>query len=364
MATALALHGTLACAEAVEIPLGTPDGFSANRIDATGGGRYCISGSVYDDSGPSWSAMVVMVDAQSGRVLWRTPIPYAPDHVSNSPKACGSDGHSIYAVTEESTQSAATLNQNVVVLNRISATGKLEKQQRLSVGFDEWSWLFSVGANGITIAGGTSGTTQMGGPFGTYVAQFNADLTQTGVKRLPSGAFGNDASASLDGDRLLVAGSFLPNEGEGHDGYAVSKVDIDKKRYLWSTYALPDAKLTTSALLAGDGTIYVAGSAPSGALTITTIDRTGKIASTFTTKSKAFCHLKTALASGHTLKVFGNSCKDDATTELLSVDLASHAVSPVHAFHTELQAGGFDGNNWIGVAKTQAHGLAFVRGSE
>jgi hypothetical protein len=362
--SAMLVHVTVASAQAVDIPLGTPDGFRAEAVDPIGNGRYCISGSVYDDSGPSWSAMVVLVDANSRRVVWRTAIPYPRNDAGNSAFACGSDGHSIYAATVENTNSSESLNQKSVVLNRISAAGKLEKQQRIAAGFDEWFYLLDVNPTGIAVVGGTSATSQQGGPFGSFVAQFNADLAPMGIKRFPSGAFGANSTARLDGRHLLVAGQFLPNAGAGHDGYAVSKIDLDRNRYLWSTYVLPDVTLSTSVLLSPDGSAYAAASAPSGMLTVTALDHLGKVTSTFTAKSVELCHLNAASLDGHTLKIFGDLCKDDNASLLLSVDLVSHGVSATHRFGTRLEGSGFDGGNWIGVTETQGHGPVFRRGTE
>lgn len=361
---AMLVHVTAASAQTVDIPLGTPEGFSVSAVTPAGNGRYCISGRVYDDSGPSWSGMAVMVDANSRRVLWRTPIPFTHGYAGNSALACGAAGQSVYVVSVENTQSSESLNQKSVVLNRLSAAGKLEKQQTIRAGFDEWFYLFDVNPAGITVAGSTSEKSAQGGPFGNYIAQFNTDLTQTGMKQLPSGAFGANSTASFDGKHLLVAGQFLPNPGAGHDGYAVSKIDFDKSRYLWSTYTLPSVTLATSALVTQDGNVVAVASAPTGVLTITMLDRLGKIASTFTAKSAEFCKLKAASLDGHTLKLFGDACKGDNATQLLSVDLTLHTVSTAHAFKSQLQASAIDAGNWIGVTKSHGHGPAFQRGSE
>lgn len=135
--SAMLVHISVASAQAVDIPLGTPDGFSANAIDPIGNDRHCVSGDVFDEDGPSRSTMVVMVDAHSRRALWRTAIPYRSDYASNSAVACGSDGHSIYALTEDHTQSSESLSQTRGVVNRISLAGKLEKRQPIQAGFDE-----------------------------------------------------------------------------------------------------------------------------------------------------------------------------------------------------------------------------------
>jgi hypothetical protein len=58
----------------LDIALGAPAGFIASDIHAGGDGRYCISGSVVDDTGPSESAYVLLVDTTHRQVLWRASI--------------------------------------------------------------------------------------------------------------------------------------------------------------------------------------------------------------------------------------------------------------------------------------------------
>ncbi|MGU7779677.1 hypothetical protein [Burkholderia sp. PU8-34] len=360
--SAMLVHITVASAQAVDIPLGTPDGFSADAIDPIGNDRYCISGHVYDDTGPSRSAMVVLIDAGSRRVMWRTAIPYGSGYVSNSAVACGSDGHSIYAVTEDHTQSSESLSQTSVVVNRISAAGKLEKRQPIHAGFDEWFYMLDVGPTGINVAGGTSATLQRGGPFGTFLAHLDAGLGQATLTQLSSGAFWTDASARFDGQHLLVAGKFLPNAGAGHDGYAVSQIDLGRKRYVWSAYPLPGNVTSASAFLSPDGSVYDVAVTPSGVLTVATLDPAGKVTSTFSTKNGTLCGVNTVSLNSRALSVIGDSCKGSHSV-LLSVDLVSHAVSTMHSFGNELDATGFDGSNWIGVAKTDEHGPVFQRGA-
>lgn len=360
--SAMLVHITVASAQAIDIPLGTPDGFSADAINPIGNDRYCISGHVYSDKGPSRSAMVVMIDASSRRVMWRTAIPYSSGYVSNSAVACGSDGHSIYAVTEDHTQGGESLNQTSVVVNRISAAGKLEKRQPIHAGFDEWFYMLDVGPAGVNVAGGTSATLQRGGPFGTFLAHLDADLGQSKLTQLSSGAFWTDASARFDGQHLLVAGKFLPNAGAGHDGYAVSQIDLDRKRYAWSAYPLPGNVTSASAFVSSDGSVYDLGVTPAGVLTVATLDRVGKVTSTFSTNNGTLCSLDAVSAGGRTVRAIGDACKGNRSV-FLSVDLASHTVSTLHSFGNEMDAIGLDGSNWVGVTKTKEQGPAFQRGA-
>ncbi|MBN3749243.1 hypothetical protein G3N96_28005 [Burkholderia sp. Se-20373] len=358
---AMLIHVAVASAPTIELPLGAPEGFSADAINSLGNDRYCISGHIYDDAGPSRSAMVVLVDAGSHRVEWRTAIPHGPSHVSNSAVACGSDGHSIYAVTEEHTQGSESLNQTSIVVNRLSVTGKLEKRQPIHAGFDEWFYMLDVGPAGVNVAGGTSATLQRGGPFGTFVAHLDADLGQPTLTQLSSGAFWTDTSARLDGRHLLLAGKFLPNVGAGHDGYAVSQIDLDSKRYLRSAYPLPGNVTSASALVSSDGGVYDVGVTPAGVLTVVTVDPAGKTTSSFSTGSGTLCSIDAVARGNRTVSVIGDACKGNRTV-LLSVDLASHAVSILHTFGSEMDAIEFDGSSWVGVTKTKGRGAVFQRG--
>lgn len=360
--SAMLVHMTVASAQAIDIPLGTPDGFSADAINPIGNDRYCISGHVYNDTGPSRSAMVVLIDAGSRQVMWRTAIPYSSGYVSNSAIACGSDGHSIYAVTEDHTEGSESLNQTSIVVNRISATGKLEKRQSIRAGFDEWFYMLDVGPAGVNVAGGTSATLQRGGPFGTFLAQLDADLGKSKVTQLSSGAFWTDASARFDGQHLLVAGRFLPNAGAGHDGYAVSQIDLGRKRYVWSAYPLPGNVTSANAFVSSDGIVYDLGVTPAGVLTVAMLDRMGKVTSTFSTNSGTLCSLDAVSVGARTVRAVGDACKGNHSV-LLSVDLASHTVSTLHSFANEMDAIELDGSNWAGVSKTKRQGPAFQRGA-
>lgn len=94
--------------------------------------------------------------------------------------------------------------------------------------------MFDVEPDGVDVAGGTSATLQRGGPFGTFLAHFDADLGHAKLTQLSSGVFWTDTAARFNGQHLLVAGQFLSNAGAGHDGYAFSQIDLSRKRYLWS----------------------------------------------------------------------------------------------------------------------------------
>ncbi|WP_157652875.1 hypothetical protein [Burkholderia ubonensis] len=359
--SAVLVHVTVASAQAIDIPLGTPNGFSADAIDPIGNDRYCISGHVYNDTGPSRSAMVVLIDGSSRRVIWRTAIPYSSGYVSNSAVACGSDGYSIYAVTEDHTQGSESLNQTSVIVNRISVAGKLEKRQPIHAGFDEWFYMLDVGPAGVNVAGGTSATLQRGGPFGTFLAHLDAELGQSKLTQLSTGAFWTDTAARFVGQHLLVAGKFLPNAGSGHNGYAVSQIDLDRKRYTWSAYPLPSNVTSASAFVSSDGSVYDLGVTPTGVLTVATLDSMGKVVTTFSTNNDTLCSVDAVSLGSRTVRVIGDACKGNRSV-LLSIDLTSYTVSTMHSFGNEMDVIGLEGSNWVGVTKTKEHGPVFQRG--
>lgn len=356
------LHITAALAQPIDVPLGTPEGFTAVAVNAVGEDRYCISGNVYDDAGPSTSAMVVLVDAGSRHVVWKTAVPRSRGYVENSVVACGSNGHAFYVVTQEDTSGAQAQNQTRVVINRLSTSGKLEKTQAIDAGFDEWFYLLDVGPDSVAIAGGTSATVERGGPFGTFVARFDAALTPAGSTKLDSGAFWTDTNARLDRHALFVAGQFMPNPGAGRDAYAASKIDLTSGKYLWSTYALPTDTRVARSWLSPDGDVYTVALTPTN-LSVAMLDRQGKVTSNFSAK-KPLCTLDAISLEGHTLRVAGASCESDSSTVLVPIDLASHTVGGGRQLGSNLSALHFDGGRWVAIAKNKSRGPSFQRGEE
>jgi hypothetical protein len=296
----------------------------------------------------------VLVDTKSRRVAWKAAIPHQSDYVSNSAVACGSDGNAFYAVTQENTNSAESLNQTRVVISRISTSGKLEKQQVIEAGFDEWFYLLDVGSSGVAVAGGTSATAERGGPFGTFVARFDPELVPAKLTKLSSGAFWTNANARFDGQHLLVAGKFMPNPGAGRDGYAASKIDLDSGKYLWSAYALPDNTRSARSYLSPDGEVYTVALTPTE-LSVVVLDRQGKVTSNFSTK-KPLCSLNAVSLRGQNLMVIGTLCQGGSQSELLPIDLNTHTVGAGRLLDGKLSAARFDDQGWIGIAKVKGRG--------
>lgn len=356
------LHAAAAVAQPVDIPLGTPEGFTAVAVNAVGDDRYCVSGNVYDDAGPSTSAMVVLVDAGSRHVLWKTAIPHARGYAENSAVACDSNGHAFYVVTQEDTGGAQAQNQTRVVVSRISTSGKLEKQQAIDRGFDEWFYLLDVGPDGVAIAGGTSATVERGGPFGTFIASFDASLTPATPTKLDTGAFWTDTNARLDSRFLFVAGQFMPNHGAGRDAYAASKIDLTSGKYLWSTYALPTDTRVARSWLSPDDKTYTVALTPTD-LSVVMLDRQGKVTSNFSAK-KPLCTLDAISLEGHTLRVTGTSCESDSSTVLVPIDLTSRKVGAGRLLGNNLSAVHFDNGRWVGIAKNKGRGPSLLRAED
>ncbi|MFP3799587.1 hypothetical protein [Paraburkholderia tropica] len=348
----------------LDIALGAPAGFIASDIHAGGDGRYCISGSVVDDTGPSESAYVLLVDTTHRQVLWRASIPHGHNTVGNTATRCIGDGKAWYAVTEEHTNRAESLNQTKVIINKLSSQGVLLKQQAINAGFDEWSYLLDANAGGVAVAGGTSATLERGGSFGTWVARFDTDLQPTQTVKLDNGAFWTDTRAQLDGNHLLLSGEFLPNKGPqagGRDAYATAKIDLASRKYAWANYALPDNTRSANAVFSTDGTTYMVGFTPND-LAVAKVDRTGKTLSAFTVK-KPLCGADALTLSGSTLKAIGTACDGDAPA-IASIDLASKAATAARALGGDVSASTFDGDVWVGIVKTKAHDQFFRRSAQ
>ncbi|ATF90085.1 hypothetical protein [Burkholderia gladioli] len=363
MAAALAgacLQVTGANAQALNLPLGTPDGFSASSIRDVGQGRYCISGRVYDDAGPSNTAMAVLVDARHRTVLWKTSIPHPRDYVGNSAVACAASGDAYYVVTQQDTQASEAQKQTRVVVSRISSAGRIEQQQTIEAGFDEWFYGLDVSAAGVAVAGGTSATAQRNGPFGTFVARFDPNLGAPKLGKLDSGAFWVGSSARIDAQHLLVAGQFMPNAGAGRDAIAASRIDLGSGKYQWSAYPLPDNTRSARAWLSPEGGVAVVGLTPTE-IAVATLDRNGKPGVSFAGK-KTLCTIEAVSMAGSTLQAIGRACDGAGNTSLVSIDLNARTLGAPRSLGGKLEAAGFDGGGWVGVS--QGHGAALQRGGE
>ncbi|RKP45227.1 hypothetical protein D7S89_20580 [Trinickia fusca] len=343
----------MAAGQSVEIPLGVPEGFTPVFIDPVGSGRYCVSGEVLDDMAATTTAYVAVVDADKRQVVWKSSIPFAHDHAGSEALRCVSDSnHSAYFVlTKEDTNSSESLDQGKLFLQKFSADGKLLKQQRVGVGFDEWAYLLDVTPAGVAVAGGISDTLQRGGKFSTFVARFDQDLSKrTDFAKLPTGAYWIDSEARLDGAYLLVGGQFLANGAvsPADKPYAVSKIDIGNSRYIRSTHLYPtDVDSATPAIEADGSAFYAA--LTSSELLVSAVDAAGHVTQHFSLK-KPLCEIKALGVQGQTLSVFGKTCDKAAVDAIATIDLEQKTVGGIQRVSGDVREVRFEGNAWVGVA--------------
>jgi hypothetical protein len=313
-----------------DVALDVSQPFSARAIAAVGAEQYCVTGAVYHDEIPNDSAMAMLVDSRRHRVLWKADIPFAKDHFENVATACLRDGDAYYVLTEEHTDSVANRNRTELVVNQLSATGKLIKQRRIDIDANVWANRFEASPDGLSIVGGTSTQSlEQGGKRSVFRAVFDRDLTRRQLTVLPTGAFSSDASAKLDGDSLRIAGQFLPNEGtaaSSNDGYAASKIDLRKERYVWSTPVYPLKTEAADAIFLPDGRTAFVGLNDRQQI-VSLLDSSGHVANRFA-KPKAICGVDAlGIKGGAILQVVGKSCKDDHATSMLDIDLATGDVT-------------------------------------
>lgn len=331
-----------------DIPLGTPAGFVPVSITPIRAGAYCISGEVIADTGSS-TALAMLVDTNKRQVVWRSTIPLAESFVTNEALACAGSGSFYYVVTEENTSTEVTPSQGVLFINKLDADGKLLKRQRIDAGFDEWSYLLDVSAERVSVVGGTSDSPDHAGTYSTFMAQFDSDLEQTNLVKLPTGAFAPSSVARFDGRYLRVAGPFRPNgpAPAACCGYAVSKIDLAKRRYIWSAH--PDEIGVESPLAAfgADGsTHYLA--VDSGKLTVASVDASGRMTNGFSV-SKPVCSVEAMNVAGNAFKIVGAACDGQPASVVVSVDFTGQVVSSIRSVGDIVLIAHFDGHVWAAV---------------
>lgn len=348
-----AMTGVFAApAPSADVPLNVPDGFSAYSITPIGKGLYCVAGGLYHDEVPNESATVVLVDTNEHRVVWKTDIPYSKKNFENTAFGCVSDGVSYYALTQERTNSAAELSQSELVLSRISTTGKLLAQRRVNVGRDEWANLFEAGVDGLSIVGGTSSdAVDHGGKLSLFVARFDSNLTRKRLITLPTGAFWTGTRARLDGYSLLIAGQFDGNAGaasSGCQGYAVSKIDLDRQRYVWSTFVYPLKMPAEAPVFLRDGRVAYVGLSGDHLL-VSIVDGTGKMVRQFSGR-KTICSIEALGVKGSVLQAVGASCGNEHSTTMLDIDLTNGDVVSSRHIGDDTKASLFDGDALVSIA--------------
>lgn len=345
-----------------DIALNVSQPFTARAIAAVGPGLYCVTGSVYHDEVPNESALAMLVDSRERRVVWKTDIPYAKNHFENVATSCLRDGDAYYVLTEEHTDSVANQNRTELVLNRLAATGKLIKQQHVDIDVDVWANQFEAGPDGLSIVGGMSTQSlDQGGKRSLFWTVFDRDLSRKQLTVLPTGAFWSGTRAKRDGENLAIAGEFLPNEGtaaSANEGYAVSKINLRKARYVWSTRVYPAKTEAVDALFLPDGRTAFIGLSDRQQI-VSLLDSSGHVANRFA-RSKAICGVDALGIEGAALQVVGKSCKDEHAMLLLGIDLATGDVASSRQIGENASAALFDNDALVTVA-TNASGGAVLR---
>lgn len=338
-----------------DIVLDVPAEFTASSITAAGEGLYCISGDVYHDEVPNHSAMMLLVDTRARRVLWKTDIPYAKNHFENAGMKCIRHGDFYYALTEERTDSSAAQSHTQLIVSKISSTGKLLKAQRIDIGADVWENLFEEGPDGLSIVGGTStDAVDRDGKRSLFLVRLDQDLARKQTVVLPTGAFWTGSYAKLDGASLLISGQFLANPGASasvHEGYAVSRIDLGKMRYVWSTFVYPTNIGAQGAVSLPDGGIADVGMS-GDRLSISLIDASGRVARRVSMKS-AICSVDALSVKAALLQIVGTGCGDKHAALLLDIDPAAGAIVASRDLGDGATGASFDGDAlWTVVAQS------------
>lgn len=347
-----------------DFALDVPAEFTASSIAGVGDGLYCVSGYIYHDDVPNHSAMVMLVDAHARRVLWKTDIPYAKDHYENASVDCIRSGEFYYVLTQERTDSFEAQSDTQLIMSKISSTGKLLKSRRVDVGKDVWPNLFEAGPEGLSLVGGAStDSIDRGGKRSLFFARFDRDLSRTQLIALPTGAFWSGSDAKLDGTSLIISGDFLPNEGasgSAREGYAVSKIDLSRERYVWSTFVAPPNRQAQGAVLLPDGSVAYVG-VDDDRLLLTVIDASGH-AMRRMSAPRPVCSVDALGVKGGQLQMAGTRCGEKHSMLLLDIDPKTGTIVTSRDIGDGATAVSFDGDAvWMVVAKPGSDRKLFRR---
>lgn len=345
-AVSIAGSAFAAPAPPVEFTLDVPAEFSASSIAGVGDGLFCVSGYVYHDDVPNNSAMVVLIDAHARRVLWKTDIPYAKDHYENSSVDCIRSGEFYYVLSQERTDSFEAQNHTQLIVSKISSTGKLVKSRRVDVGRDVWPNLFEADPEGLSLVGGAStDSIDRGGKRSLFLARFDRDLSRTQLVVLPTGAFWSASDAKLNGTSLTISGDFLPNEGasgSAREGYAVSKIDLSRQRYVWSTFVAPPNRQAQGAVVLPDGSVAYVG-IDGDRLLLSVIDASGH-ATRRMSAQRTVCSVDALGVKDGKLQVAGRRCGEKPSMLLLDIDPAAGTIVTSREIGDGATAVTFDGD--------------------
>lgn len=345
-----------------DISLGVSEGFIASSVDRMAKEKYCVTGRVLDDTGSTQTALVMLVDTGLQRVAWKTALSPQSPNVSNYALRCASGQNAYYVLTQEQTHTEQSLNQTSVVLNKLGPDGKLLQRQPIDAGFDEWSYLLDVERDRITVAGGINSTLRREGTFSMFVARFDSQLARTGLTQMDSGAFWTGTHAMLSGSQLRVAGRFFPN-GNGLSGdrlsFAVSRIDLDKKRYLSSTYVSPPRERANVSVFGNDGTGYYVATTPTQ-LAIVVVSPAGNVVQKFTAP-KVVCDLTAIGVRGTTIDVIGKTCDSAEASTLAAINLSTERAILKRRIEGDVSIARFEGDAWVSVVGTRDRGFVLRR---
>jgi hypothetical protein len=347
-----------------DIPLGISEGFIASSIDQVAQEKYCVSGRVLDDTASTQTALVMLVDIGLQRVMWKTTLSPQSPNVGNYALRCAGGEDAYYVLTQEQTHTEESLNQTSVVLNKLGPDGKLLQRQPIDAGFDEWSYLLDVEGDRIAVAGGVNSALRREGTFGTFVARFDSQLAQTSLTQMDSGAFWTGTRAMLSGSQLRVAGRFFPNaNGLAADrlSFAVSRIDLDKKRYLSSTYVSPPHERANVSVFGKDGTAYYVATTPTQ-LVIVVVSPAGKVVQKFTA-AKVVCDLTAIGVRGATIDVIGKTC-DTPVSALAEINLSTEHATLKRRITDDVSIARLEGDIWVGVVDTSDRGFVLRRDAQ
>jgi len=362
---AVTLSMTARSAPADDIPLGISEGFIASSIDRVAPEKYCVSGRVLDDTGSTQTALVMLVDISLERVVWKTGLSPQRSNVGNYALRCASGHDAYYVLTQEQTHTEESLNQTSVVLNKLGPDGKLLQRQPIGAGFDEWSYLLDVEGDRIAVAGGVNSALRREGTFSTFVARFDSQLARTGLIQMDSGAFWTGTRAMLSGSQLRVAGRFFPNgNGPAGDGlsFAVSRIDLDKKRYLSSTYVSPPDERGNASVFGNDGTAYYVATTPTQ-LAVVVVSPAGNVIQKFTA-SKVVCDLTAIGVRGTTIDVIGKTCDNAEASTLAEINLSTERATLKRRIAGDVSIARFEGDTRVSVAGTSDRGFVLLRDAQ
>ncbi|KAK42409.1 hypothetical protein BG58_03755 [Caballeronia jiangsuensis] len=359
----LSLSSIALCARAAEIALEPPDGFLASSIDWVGGAQYCVTGEIIDDMNSTKTAWVALVDFSNKRLVWKTNLHFSPPFSGNYALHCTSGPDAFYVLTAEQTHTEESLAQTKLMLNKLGKDGRILVSKPINAGFDEWSYLLAADSKEIIVAGGTSDRLQRNGRMSTYLARFDTGLVRTKFTAMDSGAFWTDTKAMISSHRLRVAGQFMPNANgvsSGHRAFAVSQIDIDAKRYMFSTYVSPPAFVSEASDFVDDGTAYYV-AATGTELIVSVVLPDGKESQHFAVKS-TICDLSAIKTLGTTINLIGSTCDAKAESTLTAIDLTTRRARSVRSIPDTVSAANLSEDSWVILTSDKGRGIVLRRG--